>query len=300
MKLNQYTEHLVNREIYYNVSYLVDQLTKAAQITNKLDISEDDVYTLNSRQEYAENVEYGILNDLDMSQLEEIADEHGSWSDILEQIGVPDEVATTTDWVCDDCLQYLVNGELPPDTNNDPEASEDRDHEIEGGHLTRKNYAHTGEVTLARLVCDNCGVHLLGNYHGMNDGDMSDDLDDRLAAIEETHPHAESKIRDAVLNLVRKNDAWQKVAEEYDIEPENVDVYEHWLVSDWFGERLRRKGETVVEILGMTIWGRTCTGQSISMDYVIEQIAKDTWIPEIDYAVEQIAKEECVKEECVL
>lgn len=50
------------------------------------------------------------------------------------------------------------------------------------------------------------------------------------------------------------------------------EVYEHWVVSDWLGRKLREQGEVVGEFCGLTVWGRCCTGQAISLDGVIERI----------------------------
>lgn len=56
-------------------------------------------------------------------------------------------------------------------------------------------------------------------------------------------------------------------------ESDYEEAYEHWVVSDWLAGKLEAKGEMVLrDFLGLTIWGRTCTGQAISLDYVIEQI----------------------------
>lgn len=52
------------------------------------------------------------------------------------------------------------------------------------------------------------------------------------------------------------------------------EVYEHWIVTGHFGRRLQEHGEHVVEFCNMTIWCRCCTGQSICMDGVIENIAR--------------------------
>lgn len=68
------------------------------------------------------------------------------------------------------------------------------------------------------------------------------------------------------------DDAWQVFVQEHDLEPDDIEVYEHWIVSDWLGRRLREKGEIVGEIANLTIWGRCTTGQMISMDGVIQQI----------------------------
>jgi hypothetical protein len=70
-------------------------------------------------------------------------------------------------------------------------------------------------------------------------------------------------------------DDWQQLCSDMDIEPHQTEVYEHWLVTDWMGEKLRAEGERVDDdFAGMTVWARTTTGQAISMDYVIRQITK--------------------------
>lgn len=59
--------------------------------------------------------------------------------------------------------------------------------------------------------------------------------------------------------------------------PDGREVFEHWLVSGYLCERLAERGETVVDtdLFHQSVWCRTTTGQSIKMDYVIEQIAAD-------------------------
>jgi hypothetical protein len=69
---------------------------------------------------------------------------------------------------------------------------------------------------------------------------------------------------------------WQELCEEFNIEPYETEVLEHWLVSDWLADKLIAKGETVVkDYMGLTIWGRTTSGQAISLDYVIQQIYQE-------------------------
>ncbi len=61
-----------------------------------------------------------------------------------------------------------------------------------------------------------------------------------------------------------------------DLDDYRQEVYEHWIVSSWLGEKLKEQGETVVEdFYGLTIWCRTTTGQAIYMDYVIQEIYND-------------------------
>ena len=62
----------------------------------------------------------------------------------------------------------------------------------------------------------------------------------------------------------------------YDEETEEyADPLEFWDVSESLMRRLRAKGETVAEELGLNIWFRMTRGQAIYMDYVIQEIAQD-------------------------
>jgi hypothetical protein len=68
--------------------------------------------------------------------------------------------------------------------------------------------------------------------------------------------------------------------ENYKEDPELGDypeIFEFWSVTDWLGEKLKQKGEIVFKYLDFTVWGRQCTGQSISLDPVIQEIAIETF-----------------------
>jgi len=75
-------------------------------------------------------------------------------------------------------------------------------------------------------------------------------------------------------------EAFDKLDEEeqdnYFDESEDQEVLEWWLVDRYLADRLFEKGEPVIrtDYIG-NWWGRTCCGQAISMDYVIEEIAKE-------------------------
>lgn len=60
--------------------------------------------------------------------------------------------------------------------------------------------------------------------------------------------------------------------DDHDHEPQ--DSLEYWLVTERFGELLIEQGEPVYNYLGLTIWGRTCSGQAIALDYSPQQIYK--------------------------
>jgi len=64
-----------------------------------------------------------------------------------------------------------------------------------------------------------------------------------------------------------------KIKELEDEQDNPRDALEHWIVSESLGLKLGQRGETVRELFDFTIWGRTTSGQSISIDSVIVEIA---------------------------
>ena len=66
----------------------------------------------------------------------------------------------------------------------------------------------------------------------------------------------------------------EEFCEEFNIEAYEREVLEYWIVTRWFAEKLEAQGEAVAEILDFHIWGRTTSGQSITMDGVIADIHK--------------------------
>jgi len=51
------------------------------------------------------------------------------------------------------------------------------------------------------------------------------------------------------------------------------EIYEWYLVSGWFLDRLKEINEPYLENDYGEYWGRTCTGQSIYLDYNIQKLA---------------------------
>lgn len=83
-------------------------------------------------------------------------------------------------------------------------------------------------------------------------------------------------------NLYRCNEC-NALLTEYDYDRLNispVEVYEWWAVSNWLGEKLREHGCVVIDAWGKSYWGRECTGQAISLDSCIVNIAADMGILE--------------------
>lgn len=64
--------------------------------------------------------------------------------------------------------------------------------------------------------------------------------------------------------------------DEPDTQPQ--EIYEWWLVTDWFAKKLRDMGEPI--LVDEQIWGRTCTGQAILLDWTISQVCEEMGILE--------------------
>lgn len=85
-----------------------------------------------------------------------------------------------------------------------------------------------------------------------------------------------SALRECLADYLEEQDRWADLCDWQRIEADRIEAYEHWAVTGWFADKLEAKGEMVSrDILGLTVWGRTTKGQSISMDWVIQAIASD-------------------------
>lgn len=67
----------------------------------------------------------------------------------------------------------------------------------------------------------------------------------------------------------------QEACEALNLKPYESEIYEYWLISEYLAEKLREHGEAVFEYYGLTVWGRTTTGQAILLDGVIRKIARE-------------------------
>ena len=84
------------------------------------------------------------------------------------------------------------------------------------------------------------------------------------------------------INLYKSDET---IKSDYDVETEEEiqeirdngedmqEVFEHYLCSDWFINRLKEQNEPILETDLDTWWGRTCTGQSIYLDHNIQEMA---------------------------
>lgn len=61
-----------------------------------------------------------------------------------------------------------------------------------------------------------------------------------------------------------------------DPEHEPQDVLEWWLVSSYLATELEERGETIASDGASHWWGRTCSGQAIVLDGIMQRIAGET------------------------
>jgi len=72
------------------------------------------------------------------------------------------------------------------------------------------------------------------------------------------------------LQFLKQQGSLREFCDANRVDPEQNEVYEHWIVSEWLAGRLEDHGEVIErDFYGLTIWGRTCTGQAILLDDVI-------------------------------
>lgn len=73
-----------------------------------------------------------------------------------------------------------------------------------------------------------------------------------------------------------ENYYYQNEYEEEEEEEAEKTIYEWWLVSNCLLSKLNEKNEPILKTDYGSWWGRTCTGQSITMDSVIKEIICQT------------------------
>ena len=103
-------------------------------------------------------------------------------------------------------------------------------------------------------VCPECGrMHTIEYAPAIDEYDAED-------ANPATHPY----------HCLHCNHRLEELPEE-----EQVDIYEFWIVSHWFGEKLKAHGEAVLDRYHGSVWGRRTTGQAIMLDEVISVICEE-------------------------
>ena len=73
--------------------------------------------------------------------------------------------------------------------------------------------------------------------------------------------------------LISKHIDDDQYGQDNNLDPEYNEAYEFWGVSDHFVAMLKEKEECANDILGLSVWARYCTGQSIVLDHQIQVAA---------------------------
>lgn len=232
-------QELVQREVIYCVSCLISDLAKVA---DQLDDYDEYMNLVGCKPDYEEAARYFILNDADLSDLEQITDEYAWWNDIVEAV---------TDLSHSLLRPYIVT------------YIDDEDMGEEEFGCWAENPMHANEQCRDAYPSARIGSSWI---------DTDIDLDEWC----DNNPGLLDAIRQKVWEIVDiEGRAYEWVCDNFGLDPEYGEIYEHWIVSDWLGRKLSERGHIVENYLGMTIWGRPCTGQAIYMDGVMEQICND-------------------------
>lgn len=285
LKLQELARRLVDREVIYCVSSLISGAAKlvyeCSGFSDTFDTDEDEMQNLLVQDDWETPGDWFIREDADFDQLEKIVDQFGVWDDLMEIIGIRPEVYLPTHWVCDDCVQAIANDDY---TGIDYLAVPGNEAEIAARHAEVRagieNFDLSGSLLdetneFSRGACDCCGTELAGRRTGYSDGTApSYDIEDRINLADRYEEGTEKRLRVAVASMV---DDWEWVGREFDLDPEQIEIFEHWIISAWLARKLAEKGEVIGEFAGLTIWGRSTTGQAISLDYVIQELAAELW-----------------------
>lgn len=105
-------------------------------------------------------------------------------------------------------------------------------------------------------------------YENMEDEEVIGELNEL-----DVHDYHIDDCKTTLYNHLLDIDGFDDFCHEQGLDPDPVDIFEHWIVSDWLADLLEGRGEAVLrDFMGFTIWGRACTGQSINLDHVIQSI----------------------------
>jgi hypothetical protein len=81
--------------------------------------------------------------------------------------------------------------------------------------------------------------------------------------------------KDQLKRYLDDHNLYNEFADDEGIEGDPVEIFEYYIVTEWFGRKLKEYGEIVEDFFGLTVWGRQCSGQAILLDGVIDRIAND-------------------------
>ena len=138
------------------------------------------------------------------------------------------------------------------------------------------------EFILQNSYGDTCGEAPFTNDDITNAYvDNSDEIEELKEDIEELEDkQCETSISEEEYDFLEGqiNRIYDKISELENEQDEPNEVFSWYLVSGWLCDKLKDRGEVVIE--HENLWGRGCCGQAISLDWVIGDICKDIEILE--------------------
>lgn len=108
-----------------------------------------------------------------------------------------------------------------------------------------------------------------GEWSGTDD-ERTEKIDELREELDDMESLSDEASGDPAYELIEKD-----IEALEDADGEYPEVYEWWMVNDWFAEKLKAKNEVIVEAYNNTCWGRQSSGQAILLDRVIGEIAFD-------------------------
>jgi len=98
-----------------------------------------------------------------------------------------------------------------------------------------------------------------------------DEYDLNQEALEASIKEIRAKVKAMI-----SNQSYQEISEHFNLEPDYNEALEFWVLNEgYFMNELQARGEIVFEFCNLRIWGRTTSGQAISIDGVIRRMVRD-------------------------
>ena len=101
---------------------------------------------------------------------------------------------------------------------------------------------------------------------------------EELEELETEREELETEIEELEELETEREELETEIEELEELETEPQEIFEWWAVSRWLAAKLGEYNEPILDFGNNYYWGRTCTGQSIVLDGVINNIAKDLGI----------------------
>jgi len=168
-----------------------------------------------------------------------------------------------------------------------------KNQEIKGNLVSKHVYANVNTM-VDELIKANSLDHELGfdtweyltpyvNYEG--EEITQEEIDEKIERIEAIISEYEFEGDEDTPSYASIEKRIEKLEETLD-ELKSLDcdeypeIYEYWLVSDWFAGKLKDQGQIIIDVYNQPIWGRQTTGQAILLDHCISMVAEDMEILE--------------------